>query len=71
MGVWNVPSSFKSALQVSVDGVGWSVSQLVSRSVLLKKHGPGNTNKNFFIYTNIQGISNKMHSQKTTELLTY
>ena len=36
MGVWNVPSSFKSALQVSVDGVGWSVSQLVSRSVLLK-----------------------------------
>ena len=36
MGVWNVSSSFKSPLQVSVDGVGWSVSQLVSRSVLLK-----------------------------------
>ena len=38
MGVWSVPSSFKSPLQVSVDGVVWSVSQLVSRSVLLKKH---------------------------------
>ena len=48
--------------------VSKSVSQYVSTS---QKHDSGNTNKKFFIYTNKQGICNKIASQKTTELLTY
>ena len=48
--------------------VSKSVSQYISTS---QKHDSGNTNKKFFIYTNKQGICNKIASQKTTELLNY
>ena len=53
-------------------GGGGEVSQSVSQQVSSsQKTQAGNTNKKFFIYTNKQGICNKIASQKTTELLTY